>query len=70
MPCRATIRRLRGGFEKCCNVDRNMTWRRQTLRHGVCLCWTWQQGYLDAGLQDVVTTLVVGIFLILNVDIL
>ena len=34
----------------------------------LCVCWTWQQGYLDAGLQDVVTTLVVGIFLILNVD--
>ena len=30
MPGTATIRRLRGGFEKCCNVDRKLTWRRET----------------------------------------
>ena len=33
-----------------------------------CLCWTWQQGYLGAGLQGVATTLVAGIFLRVNVD--
>ena len=30
VPGTATIRRLRGGFEKCCNVDRKLTWRRET----------------------------------------
>ena len=46
--------------EKCPGGEKHAAW--------CCLCWTWQQGYLDAGLQDVATTLVVGIFLILNVD--
>ena len=46
--------------EKCPGGETHAAW--------CCLCWTWQQGYLDAGLQDVATTLVVGIFLILNVD--
>ena len=30
VPCRATIRRLRGGCEKCCSVDRKLAWRRET----------------------------------------
>ena len=46
--------------EKCPGGEKHAAW--------CCLCWTWQQGYLDAGLQDVATTLVVGIFLILDVD--
>ena len=46
--------------EKCPGGEKPAAW--------CCLCWTWQQGYLDAGLQDVTTTLVVGIFLILDVD--
>ena len=46
--------------DKCPGGEKHAAW--------CCLCWTWQQGYLDAGLQDVATTLVVGIFLILNVD--
>ena len=46
-----------------------MAWGRETYDLVfVCVCWTWQQGYLGAGLQDVATTLVVGIFLILDVD--
>ena len=45
--------------EKCPGGEKHAAW--------CCVCWTWQQGYLDAGLLDVATTLVVGIFLILNV---
>ena len=60
MPGTATIRRLRGGFEKCCNVDRKLTWRRET-DDTLLVVGLGQQGYEDAGLQEVAATFVVGV---------
>ena len=61
MPGTATIRRLRGGFEKCCNVDRKLTWRRET-DDTLLVVGLGSKATRTHVFQEVATTFGVGVF--------